>query len=63
MDPHGIDIFNGADHQGVVGPITHHFELKFFPAHEGFLNQHFADGAGSERIGRFLGILLTVVDQ
>ena len=38
---HGIEIFDGADDDGVVGQIAHHLQLEFLPAEHAFFDQHF----------------------
>ena len=38
---HGIEVFNGAYDDGVVGLIAHHFELEFLPAEDALFDQHF----------------------
>jgi len=48
MDTHGVNILDGADDDGVVIFIPHHFHLKLFPTQQGFLDQNLTDGAGRE---------------
>ena len=38
---HGIEIFDGADDDGVVGLIAHHLQLEFLPAEHAFFDQDF----------------------
>ena len=44
MNAHGVDVFDGADNDGVVGAVAHHFELVLLPAEQGFLDQHLVHG-------------------
>jgi hypothetical protein len=32
VDAHGIEVFDGADDDAVVGAVTHDFHFEFFPA-------------------------------
>ncbi len=41
MHAHGIEVFDRADDDDVVGQIAHHLELVFFPAQHRFFDQHF----------------------
>ena len=40
---HGIEIFDGADDDDVVGQIAHQLQFIFFPAEHGFFQQHFVN--------------------
>ena len=40
MHAHRVKIFDGADDDGVVRLVAHHFHLKLFPAEQRFLQQH-----------------------
>ncbi|SAA12983.1 Uncharacterised protein [Enterobacter hormaechei] len=39
VDPHRVEVFDGADDDAVVVFITHHFHLVLFPANQRFINQ------------------------
>ena len=44
MDAHRIDVFDGADDDGIVGPVADHLHLELFPAKQAFVDQHLCDG-------------------
>src|SRR5580698_2519706 len=44
MDAHGVEIFDGADDDYVVGEIAHDFELELFPAEGALFDENFVDG-------------------
>ena len=46
MHAHGVNIFDRADDDGVVGLVAHHLHLEFLPAEYRLFNQHFAGGGG-----------------
>ena len=39
----GVEVFDGADHDGVVVRVAHHLHLIFLPAEDRLLDEHFAD--------------------
>ena len=44
MDAHCVEVFDGADDDGVVGQVAHHLHLVFLPTQDALLDQHFVDG-------------------
>ncbi len=46
MDAHRVDVFNGADDDGVIGGVAHHLHLIFFPAEQGFIDEDLRHGGG-----------------
>ena len=51
MDPHGIEVLDGADDHAVVGPVPHHLELELLVPGDGLLDQHLVDRRGVEALG------------
>ncbi len=41
---HGIEVFDGADDDDVVGEVSHHLQLIFLPAEHRLFQQHFMHG-------------------
>ena len=41
VDPHGVEVFDGADDDAVIVLIAHHFHLVLFPADQRFIDQQF----------------------
>ena len=48
VDAEGVDVFDGADDNDVVGAVAHEFEFVFFPAEDGFLDEDVSFGGGCE---------------
>ena len=46
MHAHGVDVFDGADDDGVVGLAAHHLHLEFLPPQYRLFDQHFVGGRG-----------------
>ena len=44
MDTHGVEVFDGANDDAVVGLVAHDFHLVFLPAEEGFFDEDFVHG-------------------
>ena len=44
MNPHGVNVFDGADDDAVIRRVADHFHLIFFPADNAFFHQHFVGG-------------------
>ena len=44
---HRVDVFDGADDDGVVGGVAHHFHLELFPAQQGFVDRIWLTGEAS----------------
>ena len=63
MDAHGVNVFDGAYNDAVVGAVAHDFHLKLFPAKHGLFNQHFADGGGINATAHDLFELITVISN
>ena len=51
VDAHRVHVFDRTDDHGVVLGVAHDFELEFFPADQGFLDQDFGIHAGGEPAG------------
>ena len=49
MHAHGVEVFDGADDDAVVGSVAHHLHLVFFPADERFFDQQFSWSATASR--------------
>ena len=58
VDPHRVEVLDGADHHAVVSPVAHHLELVLLPAGDGLLDEDFADGTGGQAGGGHLAALL-----
>ncbi len=43
VDAHRVEIFDGADDDGVVGEVAHHLELEFLPAKDALFDEDFVD--------------------
>ena len=43
---HRINVFDGANDDGVVGFVAHHLHLELFPAQQGFVDQNLRHGRG-----------------
>ena len=50
--PHRVEVLDRADDHGVVGAVSHHLEFEFLPAHDRLLDEHLADRAAGECLGR-----------
>ena len=61
MHAHGIEIFDGANDDDVVGEVAHHLELEFFPAEDAFFKQALVDGREIEAAGEDLHQFFAVV--
>ena len=61
MHAHGIEVFNGADDDDVVGEVAHHLELVFLPAEDALFDQALVDGRKIEAAGEDLHQLFAVV--
>ncbi len=48
VDAHGVEVFDGADDDDVVGDVAHDFEFVFLPADEGLVDLDFGDHGGIE---------------
>ena len=48
VDAEGVDVFDGADDDDVVGAVAHEFEFVFFPAEDGFFDEDVGFGGGCE---------------
>ncbi len=46
VNAHGIEVFDGADDDDVVGLVAHDFEFEFLPADEGLVDLDFGDHGG-----------------
>ena len=46
MDTHGINIFHGADRDGIARAVAHGFKLDFFPARDALFHQNLRNGRG-----------------
>ena len=46
MHAHRINVFDGADDDGVILAVAHHLHLEFLPAQKGFIDQNLCHGAG-----------------
>src|SRR5690606_31445984 len=46
VHPHGVEVFDGAHDDAVVGLVAHDFHLEFFPAQQRFFDEQFAGGRG-----------------
>ena len=58
VNPHGVEVFNGAHDDHVVLVVTHDLQLELFPPQDGFLNQDLVHRrkfqAPSNRLGKIL---------
>jgi hypothetical protein len=61
MHAHRIEVLDRANDDDVIGAVAHHLQLELFPTDDGFLDQHFVDGAEIESAGDELAELLAVV--
>ena len=48
VDAHRVEVLHVADRDAGVGGVAHHLVLDLFPALQGALQQHLADGARVE---------------
>ncbi len=63
MDAHGVEIFDGAHDDKIIGSIPHDLQLVFLPSQDGLFDQNFVDRAGVQSpLGR-LGKFFLVVDN
>ncbi len=46
VNPHGINVFNGAYNHYIAGVVPHHLKLILFPAQHGLLQHNLGDEAG-----------------
>src|SRR5215210_2177538 len=51
MDAHGVYVFDGADHDDVVGDVAHDLELELLPAGYALFDEGAPYGAGVEAVG------------
>ena len=63
MNPHGVEIFNRANHHKVVPNVAHHFQLVFFPTQRGFLDQCLMHRTGIQRPRDQVTKLLPIVSN
>ena len=61
MDPHRIEVFDGADDDDVIRLVTHHFHLELFPANDAFFEQHFMDRGKFQTLADLLFEFVAVV--
>ncbi len=61
MHAHGVEVFNGADDDDVVGEVAHHLELIFLPAEHALLNEALVDRREIEAARENFHQLLAVV--
>ena len=61
VDPHGVEVLDRADDDGVVRHVAHHLELELLPAEHRLLDQHPVGGARLEGRGDHLLELVAVV--
>src|SRR5262249_31916897 len=61
MDPHRIEILDGADDDDVVGLVAHDLQLELLPADDRLFDEHLADGAEVEAPGDEQAELIDVV--
>ena len=60
---HGVEVFDGADDDAVVGEIAHHLQLEFLPAERALFDQDFVDRAeGEAALQNFDELFLVVGD-
>jgi hypothetical protein len=63
VDAHGIEVFDGADDDAVVGLVAHDFHFVFLPAEEGFFDEDFVHGRKFDAAsGNRFKFLLIVTD-
>ena len=61
VDAHGVEVFDAANDDAVVGFVAHHFHFVFLPAEQRFLDEHFVDGREFDAaFGDFLKFLAIV---
>ena len=48
VNSHGIEVFDGADDDAVIGVIAHDLHFVLFPAEKGFFDQDFGSGGSIE---------------
>ena len=63
MHAHGIDIFNRADDDDVVGQITHHLQLVFLPTKHRLFNQAFMNRRKIETARKYFHQLFAIVGK
>ena len=61
MDAHRINVFDGADDDGVVGAVADHLHLEFLPAQKGFVDQDLCDGRGIQARAADALIIVAVI--
>ena len=63
VDAHGVEVFDGADDDAVVGLVAHDFHLVFLPAEQRFFDEDFVDGRKFDAaLGDFFKFLAVVGD-
>ncbi len=63
MDPHGVEVLDGADDHHVVGGVTHHLQLVLLPTDNRLLHQNLVRGRGVDPPHGHLLILFHVVSD
>ena len=63
MDPHRIDVFNGADDDAIVRRVANNFHLVFFPAKQAFINQHLRHRRGCQARAHNFLILFAIISN
>src|SRR3712207_525560 len=61
MDPHGVNVLDGADDDDVVGKVAHDLELELLPADDATLDEDGANRAGVETVINSVAKLFEVV--
>src|SRR5262249_46396329 len=60
---HGVEVFNRADNDDVVGLVAHYLQLEFLPTDDRFLDEHFRHRAQVEAArDQFVEFLPVVCD-
>ena len=58
---HGVEVFDGADDDAVVGQVAHHLQLEFLPAQHALFDEHFVHRRKGQAAFQNLGQLFLVV--
>ncbi len=61
MDPHRVEVLNGADDHHIVGGVAHHLQLVLLPADDRLIHQDFVGGRGIDAGQGHPLVLLKVV--
>ena len=61
VNPHRVNVFNGADDYDVVCTVSHHLQFKFLPADDRFFDEEFIDWAERDAGGYHLLIFFDVI--